>query len=630
MCGIAGSVGKFPREAIAEAANRMSHRGPDDAGFWSSADQQCHLAHRRLAIIDLSPAGHQPMWDATGTCVVVFNGEIYNYRELRQGLLAEGCQLQGHSDTEVLVNLYRRRGPEFVRLLNGIFAFAIHDQLTGKTLLARDGLGVKPLYFSTTPSGVVFASEIKALLCIPGVKADLNPQAIAGYLGLLYADGADTPVCSIKKWQPGMLGEIAPNGELRALVDFAKASMPVTPGGPASPDELLAVLDRAVSRQLVADAKVGAFLSGGVDSSAIVASAAASGAALHCYTLRQRQPLTGRDHGADDLPYARAVAKHYGAELTELDVSVADLKSVDTLVRMLEEPHAVPSALCTFLLSQRARQDGIKVMLSGTGGDELFGGYRRHWSARVSPLWTWLPLAARRPLAALARRVPAGRPLLRKAGKLFSHVDRDHDAQIAALNLWISDENLQTILAPDFWHRLEGRGNLAVLTQRLQGMPAGLTPLAKSLLLDQTSFLPEQCLNYSDKMGMAAGVEVRVPFLDDELVAFANALPDWQKCSWRDTKVLLKQALARRLPPELVYRPKQGFGIPLREWMLTELGEQLDEYISSTRIHDQGVFDPAGLRRLVQLDRAGKVDATYTLYATLCIDSWIRQFLTKT
>lgn len=629
MCGIAGSVGSVQREIVAAAALCLAHRGPDDAGLWSSQDQRCHLAHRRLSIIDLSAAGHQPMWDESRSCLVVFNGEIYNYRKLRQELISEGCQLRGQSDTEVLVNLYRRRGPAFVRDLNGIFAFAIHDLANGKTLLARDRHGVKPLYFSRLPGGVVFASEIKALLSVPGLPLNLNPRAIAGYLGLLYAVGADTSITAIKKWRPGLLAEITACGDIVELVDFARNSPPVVLGKDATPDGLLGVLDQAVSRQLVSDAKVGAFLSGGVDSSAILASAAAAGTVLHCYTLRQARQLGGRDQGADDLPYARAVARHYGAELTELEVSVSDLKSVDSLVRMLEEPHAVPSALCTFLLSQRARQDGIKVMLSGTGGDELFGGYRRHLAARAMPLWMWLPHAARRQLANWANALPAKRPALRKLGKLFAHVDQDEDGQIAALNLWIPDLNLRDILTGDFWQRLGGEGNQVALEQQLRRMPPELSPLSKSLLLDQVNFLPEQCLNYSDKMAMAAGVEVRVPFLDDELVAFANAMPDWQKCGWRGTKLLLKEALALRLPRQLVYRPKQGFGIPLREWMHAELGEQLDEYISSRRIHEQGVFDAKGLRRLVELDKAGKADATYTLYAVLCIDSWIRQFLEK-
>lgn len=627
MCGITGSVGAFSRDEVAAAALRLAHRGPDDAGIWSSADGTCHLAHRRLSIIDPSPAGHQPMWDASGTCSVVFNGEIYNYRELRRELEAAGCCLRGHSDTEVLVNLFRIRGPGFVRDLNGIFAFAIHDTASGQTFLARDGFGVKPLYYARTPRGLVFASEIKSLLPVKGVSGELDPRAIAGYLGLLYAPAPHTPVKSIRKWPAGLFAEITASGDIRAHVEFSRATMLVEPGREATPGQLIEVFDRAVGRQLVSDAKVGAFLSGGIDSSAIVASAAHAGTSLHCYTLRPRETHTGRDAGADDLPYARAVARHCGAELTELDVSVDDLSSVDTLVAKLEEPQADPAALFTFLLSERARADGHKVMLSGAGGDELFGGYRRHLSARALPLWMWLPAEARGRIAGWASRLSAERPLTRRLGKLLSHLGEEEDGQLAALNLWVTDPNLRGLLSNDIWAGLGGVGNLDVMRVRVDAMPRGLSTLRKSLLLDQRNFLPDQNLNYSDKMGMAAGVEIRVPFLDDELVAFANALPDSQKCGWRGTKLLLKQAFAHRLPPRLVHRPKQGFGVPLREWMQGPLGSQLVDYTNSTRIRSQGVFSPEGLRRLIALNQAGKVDATYTLYAVLCVDSWIRQFL---
>lgn len=626
MCGIAGAVGAFTREEIAGAALRMSHRGPDDAGFWSNDGGSCHLAHRRLSIIDLSPAGHQPMWDESGTCVVVFNGEIYNYRELRRDLESAGCRLRGNSDTEVLVNLFRLRGPSFVRDLNGIFSLAIHDVSSGKTFLARDGFGVKPLYYARLSRGIVFASEIKALLPITGVSGDLDPFAVAGYLGLLFAPSPHTPVKSVKKWPAGQFGEILSSGEIRVHVNFSRASMVAHSGPTASPEQLTEVFDRAVKRQLVSDAKVGAFLSGGIDSSAIVASAAAGGTALHCYTLRPKESNIGRDAGAEDLPYAREVARHCGAELTELDVSVDDLASVDSLVGKLEEPQADPAALFTFLLSERARQDGHKVMLSGAGGDELFGGYRRHLSARAMPLWMWLPPDARARVTSWATNFSTERPLTRRFGKLLSHLGEDEDGQVAGLNLWLSDAQLGGLLSEGMREELAGCGNLKSLRSQVRAMPAGLSTLQKSLLLDQRNFLPDQNLNYSDKMGMAAGVEIRVPFLDDELVAFANALPDYQKCGWSGTKILLKQAFARRLPASLVRRPKQGFGVPLREWMQGPLGPRLNEYATSTRIRTQGVFDAAGLRRLIDLNQSGKVDATYTLYAVLCVDSWIRQF----
>lgn len=629
MCGIAGSVGSFTAESIESAAASLSHRGPDDHGFWTSGDGKCHLAHRRLSILDTSSLGHQPMWDSSETCVVVFNGEIYNFRELREKLLRTGCRLRSNTDTEVLVNLYRTYGTDFVKELNGIFAFAIYDSRSRKTFLARDKFGVKPLYYSQTQQGVVFASEIRALIGIPGIPKELNPQAIAGYLGLQYAPGHHTPLKAIKKWPAGILGEIASDGSVRDIQDFNCPIESMDQHRAATPADLQAILDQAVSRQLVADTGVGAFLSGGTDSAAIVTSASSLGKPLRCYTLRLKEHASGRDMGTEDLPYARAIAKHCGSSLTEVDVSISDLRSVDEFVRMLEEPHPVPSALCTFVLSQRARNDGIKVMLSGTGADEIFGGYRRHMVARAFPLWMWMPSCARAQLARVGRAMSVESPVLRRFGKLLADMDKDQDGQTAALNLWISDRHLRGILTEKFKESSALSDNAEVLYRQIREMPDDLSALSKSLLLDQKNYLPEQCLNYSDKMGMAAGVEVRVPFLDNDLVDFANRLPDWQKCGWGKNKILLKQALALRLPPKLVYRPKCGFGIPLRQWMLNELGDLLDEYISSDRIVTQGIFEPSGLRRMIQLDREGKLDATYTLYAVLCIDSWIRQFLPR-
>lgn len=569
------------------------------------------------------------MWDSSETCVVVFNGEIYNFKELREKLLGAGCVLRSNTDTEVLINLYSTYGADFVKELNGIFAFAIYDSRSRRTFLARDKFGVKPLYYSQGQQGVVFASEIRALIGMPGIPMELDPQAIAGYLGLQYAPGHHTPVKAIKKWPAGIWGEITSDGTVREIHDFRCPIESMDQHRAATPAELQALLDQAVNRQLVADTGVGAFLSGGTDSAAIVTSASALGKPLRCYTLRLREHASGRDLGTEDLPYARAIAKSCGSPLTEVDVSISDLRSVDEFVRMLEEPHPVPSALCTFVLSQRARNDGIKVMLSGTGADEIFGGYRRHMVARAFPLWMWMPSCARAQLARVGRAMSIESPGLRRFGKLLANIDEEPDGQTAALNLWISDFHLRGILTENFRNAPGLTGNFDVLLRQMREMPDSLSSLSKSLLLDQKNFLTEQCLNYSDKMGMAAGVEVRVPFLDNDLVDFANRLPDRQKCGWAGNKILLKKALALRLPRELVYRPKSGFGIPLRQWMLNELGDRLDEYISSDRIITQGIFEPSGLRRMIQLDRAGKLDATYTLYAVLCIDSWIRQFLPK-
>jgi asparagine synthase (glutamine-hydrolysing) len=633
MCGIAGFIGMAPDEALLlRMSDAVSHRGPDDSGIWLDPANSVALAHRRLSIIDLSPAGHQPLWDVEQRAVIVFNGEIYNHRELQAGLERDGYRFRGHSDTETLVNLYLRDGPEFVSKLNGIFAFALWDPATKRLLLARDGVGVKPLYVARTDAGLAFASELKALLPVPGLDRSLDPEAVAAHLGLVYAPCPRTLFRGARKWMPGHAALFDPSGRCERQWCFFQ-----NPVGPQdsrmteaeAKDGLLWHLEQAVRRQLAADVKVGAFLSGGLDSSAIAhfARNALGGAdPLECFTIEIRGGSSGRDAATDDLPYAKRVAEYLGVPLQVVTVDSARLMDFDKMVWWLDEPQPDPAALNAYFIAKLARERGIKVLLSGAGGDDIFTGYRRHYALTTERGWGWLPGLLRTLLRTGSGLLPQGRPFLRRVTKTFRYADQSVDERLAGYFLWLDDPTVRGLLAPDFAASLGGYTNLECLADVVRSLPRAVTPLTRMLQLDQRYFLTDHNLNYTDKMGMAIGVEARVPFLDPDLMAFAARIPDRLKQRGRVGKWIFKEAMLKHLPRDIVYRPKSGFGAPLRQWLHGDLAVRLEEYLTSHRIGAQGVFNPKAVRALMAADLDGRVDAAYPLFGVLCIDSWLQQF----
>src|SRR5262245_3742547 len=362
MCGIAGYFGGFEPDLLGRMSRVISHRGPDDEGQWVDRAHGVGLAHRRLAIIDLSPLGHQPMWDASGSVAIVFNGEIFNYRELRASLDAEGFRFKSHSDTEVILNLYLRDGPDMLSRLNGMFALALWDARSRQLLLARDGVGVKPLYWAKTGRGILFASEIKALLQAEDLPRDLDPLAIQSHLIYLWAPAPDTILSSVKKLPPGHAMLLAGGAVQRTWryydLPYAKAPEPI--GTDEAVERVRGAVATAVERQMVADVPVGAFLSGGLDSSAVVAFASRHSAKpMDCYTIAL-PPGTMREEGfADDLAYARRMAEHVGARLHVVEVAPSMATELETLIWHLDEPQADPAPINALLICRLARETGL-------------------------------------------------------------------------------------------------------------------------------------------------------------------------------------------------------------------------------------------------------------------------------
>lgn len=628
MCGIAGFSGAFDPSLLTSMNGLQAHRGPDDAGVWHDAEHDVGLAHRRLSILDTSPLGHQPMLSVDQSVVLVFNGEIYNFRELRTQLEAEGYSFRGHSDTEVMLSLYRARGEAMLAMLNGIFAFAIYDRADQTLFLACDAMGVKPLYFSEKIDGFVFASELKALLACEMIVSSLDVATLYRYLGFLWSPGGATPIKGIRRLEPGGALRVKDGKIIRRWCwkESAWAVAPLKLDAAEAIHRVQQGLRTAVHRQMVADVPVGAFLSGGLDSSAVVAMAREVSPDIDCFTI-DTGPV--RDAGViDDLPYARQVAKHLGVKLNEIQVNSSRMAAdLEQMVFHLDEPLADPAPLNVLYISQLARQQGVKVLLSGAGGDDLFTGYRRHRALMLERYWAWLPVSARSGLRHLTASLGQGGALNRRVTKAFAQADWPADKRLTGYFQWADAQRIMGLFAPEHRAALAGEAMAAPLEDYLATLPVSLPPLQRMLALEQRFFLADHNLLYTDKMSMAAGVEVRVPFLDNDLVQLANALPPGLKQHGAEGKWVLKEAMRPYLPHEVIYRPKTGFGAPLRHWLRHELKELVDDVLSADTLSRRGLFDPKAVAKLVTDDRAGRVDAAYTILGLVCIEIWCRKFM---
>lgn len=628
MCGIAGYSGRFDAPALDAAVAALRHRGPDDRGTFFDQPASVGLGHSRLSILDLSPLGHQPMADPAGGAVIAFNGEIYNFRDLRAGLEAKGVAFRGHSDTEVLLHLYLDRGEAMLGDLNGIFAFAIWDPRRRGLLVARDGLGVKPLYVAETPRGVAFASEIKALLPLVPECREVDVPALHRYLSFLWCPGDGTPLKGVRKLPPGELLWVEDG---RVTRRHAWYRLPVLRG--VRPDLTVAEsvsmveegLRTAVHRQMVSDVPLGAFLSGGLDSSAIACFAREVNPDIDCFTI----DVGGAEAGTtDDLPYAQAVARHLGVRLHVVRVDAGAMAdNLTAMVYQLDEPLADPAALNAYYICRLAREQGIKVLLSGAGGDDLFSGYRRHRAVEWQWLWRLMPGPLRRGLERGAAGLDQRHTVSRRLAKLLGGVGLDDDGQTVNYFVWGRSDGIAGLFTADARAALAGSPPAEPLLRFLRSVPPGTAPLERLLALEQRFFLADHNLIYSDKMSMAVGVEARVPFLDVDLVDVAARIPAGVKQRRGVGKWVLKEAMAPHLPRTVIHRPKTGFGAPVRRWIHGELRTLLHDVLAPASLARHGLFDPRAVAGLMAENDAGRCDASYTLLSLLCIELWMRMFL---
>ena len=642
----------------------IAHRGPDDADFMllEGGSSRAGLAHRRLSIIDLSANAHEPMGVRCERCGVdsprdgsrgrwlIYNGEIYNYRELRQQLESRGHRFHSRSDTEVLLHLYADEGLEMLSRLNGMFAFALYDgagnrnapaMKPGSMLIARDGFGVKPLYYAETGKGLVFSSELKAVLAAGDVSRELDLIAIHEYLAFLWSPAPRTPFRAIRKLEPGRAMIVRDGGiaESWTHYDLPYGQEPSRETEDELIEQLRATFSQAVERQLVADVQVGAFLSGGLDSSSIVALMREKmpREPIPCYSIGFKGGASADPGSVSDLPYARRVAEKLGVELRVIELEPNMIDQLERMLYHLDEPQGDPAPINSMLIADQARRDGVKVLMSGTGGDDVFSGYRRHVAVRFEPLWTSAPAPLRKVLGASARKVMNGaapfrwmqRSTPRRIARTFTYADWPLDRRIASYFFWNDEPLRRSLYAPALAEAVAEHDTAAPLLASLARIPGECDPLNRMLYLEAKHFLADHNLNYTDKTTMAAGVETRVPFLDPDLLRLATRIPSRMKQRGSVSKSILKRAMEPYLPHDVIYRPKTGFGAPIRRWLQVELRPLLDDLLSTASIRRRGLFDPAGVARLLELDRAGRIDGTYTIFSLLCIEMWCRLFVDR-
>src|SRR5579864_2615288 len=618
MCGICGVYGApaGPGTPLGPATARMAaaltHRGPDDEGLWTDAARRVSLGNRRLAIIDRPPAGHQPMVDASGRVALTFNGMIYNFQDLRRELAGSGYPFRGHSDTEVILALYLRDGADMLRRLRGMFALAVWDGRSESLLLARDRLGIKPLYYAETAGRWVFASEIRALRVSGLVPAPVNPAALAAFLRLGSVPGPMTAFEGVHELPPATMLTIdaAGRGTLRRYWEFPLPGSAVRNTEDVIA-ELRALLADAVSRHLISDVPFGVFLSGGIDSGAVVATMREAG-----HTRIRTFSITFPEWERDEGPDAARLAARYGTDHTAREVRGTEVaEDLDRVIAAMDQPTI--DGLNTYYVSRVTRETGTIVALSGLGGDELFCGYPSFQQAPRLLAWqqvaSWLG-PARPMLAAALGALPSGPPAKVREGLMDAAT---MPAAYLAVRGLLSRGEVSDLLAPgplrDTAQGLDAAAALGALAP-----PLPSDPVAATGLLELRGYMHNQLLRDTDVMSMAHSLEVRVPLLDDPLVEFAAGLPGRLRANGHPPKWLLLRALGDRLPPE-AGRTKRGFTFPMGEWLNGPLKPRVDDALCG----GAGLFRPDAVRALRARTEAGRTHWS-RLWALLVLALWLR------
>jgi asparagine synthase (glutamine-hydrolysing) len=628
MCGICGKL-NFERDAGMETGllwgmlDTIRHRGPDDEGVYVTP--QVGLGHKRLSIIDLK-GGHQPLSNEDGTVWIVFNGEIYNFRELRAGLLSQGHVFRTHTDTEVIVHLYEELGPQCLERLRGMFAFAIWDERTKTLFLARDRVGIKPLYYCRTGKSLVFASEIKAILADPAVPREVAPAIIDRFLTFLYLPGEETLLKGIHKLSPGWYLLIQ-NGrtELRQYWDlqFPKSSRSLS--FRKAEDELLSLLAEAVELHMIADVPVGVLLSGGVDSTAVLSFAAeTTDKEISSYTVGFSDPGV-----TDERPYAKLAAATFGSRHHDMTITAGDfLEFLPRYVWHMEEPVCEPPAIAMYYVSKLARQY-VKVLLSGEGGDEAFAGYSNYrnllWLERLKRVLPPLNGAAAWGLAAANSWLHS--PLVAKYAPLVNARFPGYYYSRTSNPFRYRGNGFGSLCATDFFTSIDREHTLQPL-RRLQADVRGLNPLDAMLYIDTKTWLPDDLLIKADKMTMANSLELRVPLLDHKVLEFAAALPTHLKIRGFTTKYLAKRALRHRVPKPILDRRKAGFPVPYESWLRKELRGWVHDVLFDRTTTSRSYFAAPAVRELLARDEATG-GYSKEIFSLVALELWHRTFLER-
>ena len=643
MCGIAGLANWGNREVLARMAHVQAYRGPDDSGLWERRfpdSSYIGLGSRRLAILDLSAHGHMPMCNEDGTVWITYNGEIYNYAELRRELISKGHRFRSNTDTEVVIHLFEQEGADCVQRLSGMFAFCICDLRSGRPqlFLARDHFGVKPLYYIQRGSKLAFASEAKALLQLPEVTAQIDVESLHQYLAFLWVPEPKTMFRGIYKLPAGYCATFR-DGELKLQnywdLTFPRADATYPRSEADLADELRERLRHSVHQQMVSDVPVGAFLSAGLDSSSIVAMMrGATNQPVRTYTITFPCKYRIGETALDDPQVPARLARHLGCENQQIVVEpeVADL--LPRLTWHMDEPVADPAIITAYLVCQEARKQST-VLLSGVGGDELFAGYRKHVAHRWSHAYRRLPGLLRGCLESSLDALPAFRGTLAKGmARLAKKMARS--ASLAPQEAFIrnctylSPEQKQTLYIDWFQEQLCDSDS-AIRHHAAFNKVSHADFLNQMLYLDTKIFMASLNLNYNDKMSMASSVEVRVPFLNRELAEFAAwSIPPNLKLKGffrPTTKHIFRKAMRGLLPSEVLRQPKAGFAAPVDYWLAHDLRELVDDLLSETNIARRGLFRPQEVRHFIDRHRSGAEDCSMQIWQFLTLEHWMRVFI---
>ncbi|MBI3622346.1 MAG: asparagine synthase (glutamine-hydrolyzing) [Nitrospirae bacterium] len=629
MCGICGFVGLHDGALLSRMTQRLVHRGPDDEG--SYLEGTTGLAMRRLSIIDLT-GGHQPIANEDGTVRIIFNGEIYNYRELREALIAKGHTFTTHSDTEVIVHLYEEYGDACVERLRGMFAFALWDARQEQLLLARDRLGIKPLYYLVHHGALLFASELKALLEYDGLQKTIDPRALASFLTFLYIPSPGTILTGVRKLPPAHLlryrkGELSLRSYWRPGFPNERERRRLLRRHPRDiADELKSLVTESVRAHLISDVPLGVFLSGGLDSGSIAAlMARESSGPIDTFTIGYGEEAASYN----ELDAARTVARHIGSNHHEEIVTPDVMGLLPKLVWHLDEPFADSSLIPTYLVSASARRH-VTVALTGIGGDELFGGYPRYLGARLAAGYSRLPMWARRTLAGLADRVPESTGSRNAAGWVKRFLKSGPLSPRERYLSWISfydERGLHALLAPPMQAAVGDTASLWDAHRQWYDHPDALAILDRVFSVDVQGYLADDLLMLGDKMSMAASLELRVPYCDHRLLEYAASIPAEVKVRGLTLKALFRDAIRELIPSEILHRDKQGFMVPIGQWLNRELKPLVRELLSEGAILKRGYFNPAEVSRLLKEHESGRRNLSDQIFALLVLELWHRIYL---
>jgi asparagine synthase (glutamine-hydrolysing) len=626
VCGIAGCYQQGDGQKLVDVmTERIAHRGPDSSGFWSHEDDRVAIqfGFRRLSIIDLSTAADQPLHK--GNLTIVYNGELYNYKSLRAELSANGVRFTTSSDTEVVLEAWRCWGPAALSRFRGMFAFALADSCTGELVLARDPFGIKPLYYLPRGAGVVFASELKALVAALGSELRIEPGALVASMLYYWLPEQRCAIDKVQKLPAGTWARYRPDGSCSVQQYWNVADVAAEAAAGPSAD-LGQVIEDSVAAHLVADVPISSFLSGGLDSSVVTVLAHQADAAIDAYTITFRPEDQRLEAMPVDAIYARKVAARYGITLHEIEISPNIVDLLPRMVDVLDEPIGDPAAINTLLMCEAARSRGVKVILSGMGADEFFGGYRKHLACTLASKYGKLAAPGRTAVRSAVDRLPVsagGRGLryARWAKRFLTFAELPEEPRFRRSYTLYDPGELTTLISPDLAGHV-GR----VLDEHSQIYHANSLQdeVNRMCLADARMFLPGLNLAYTDRASMAASVEVRVPFVDPVVAEAAFSFGGRQKIRGRHGKVALKQAAESWLPREIVHRPKASFSAPLRAWVRGDLQEVISDVLVGGELVASGMIRQGALMQLIQDEQAGREDRAKQIWQLLTLELWYR------